>query len=186
MKKLGAILWFISLFFVVGCDAPQIQQQPPYSDTTPVAVNAPPKSDWTVLIPQVNRMDGSVIQGVTTGSLITLDLCFENGKPCKVRVAIGVPRACYIEGNFEDWNTRRKLRVKFDDGKPRIELWVIADGHHALIPPRPTAFIAELHKHKTFWAEFGCAKYDQGEVNEFHIDGLQMALNAMKQGGESK
>lgn len=186
MKKLDAILWFISVFFVIGCDAPQIQPQPPKSDTPPIAVNAPPKSYWTVLKPQVNRMDGSVIQGVTTGSLITLDLCFENGKPCKVPVVISAPRACYIEGNFEDWNTRRKIRVKFDDGQPRMEIWVIADDRHALIPPRPSAFIAELLKHKTLLAEFGCAKYDQGEVTEFHIDGLQMALNAMKQGSQSK
>lgn len=185
-RRLKSVSVLLILQGGLACNTSTSQPQSPQPDIPPAPVVATPASDWTVLKPQVDRMDGTVLQFVTTGTGVTLDMCFENGRPCKTPVSIGAPKGCYIEGNFEDWNTRRKVRVKFDEEKARSEPWIIADSHDALIPIQPSAFIAELHKHKTLLFEFGCAKYDQGEVIDFHINGLQQALDSMKNANENK
>ncbi len=179
------VLW--PLLTMSGC-APATTDSTPSQATeqatpTPAAQS---ENDWTVSAPKVNPMDGVKQQFVSTGHLVGLVLCFENGIPCHVPVYVGVADSvhCWIEGD-EVASYHRRIRIKFDDGKPRSEIWSITDDHKGLIPPRPQAFIAELKKHRTLMVEFGCDRSDPGDVITLGIRGLQEALDSagLKSGG---
>ena len=116
------ILILVTAMFLVSCNGPV--SQPAETATTPAAKADPPKpeSDWEVSDPETNKMDGVVTQFVSTKGYAYIHLCFQNGKPCSVPVAVVAPKSCYIEGNVEDHSYSRRVRVKFDDEKASTEI----------------------------------------------------------------
>jgi hypothetical protein len=94
-------------------------------------------------------------------------------------VAVIPPSGCFIESNVEGSGYSRRIRYKFDDGKPRTEVWGISDAHNGIFPHNPNAFIAELERHKSFAIEFGCDENDQGETIEMNIVGLEAAFKSL-------
>jgi hypothetical protein len=123
-------------------------------------------------------MDGAVTQRITTNGYIHLVVCFKNGKPCSVPVAVVPPSGCFIESNVEGSSYSRRIRYKFDDGKPQTAVWGISDGHNGIFPHNSRAFIEELKKHKSFDVEFGCDESDPGVVTTMNIVGLEDSLKA--------
>jgi hypothetical protein len=153
------------------------------ASSTPAPTPAPtPRSDWRVSDPDINAMDGASTQFVSAGNTIRLVLCFTNGKPCSGGVtSVDLRTPCWIDSD-DPGSYHRRIRIKFDDGKPRTESWGITDDHKSLIPPRPQAFVAELKQHKKFVVELGCDRSDPGTVVTIEIEGLQDALKQVKGG----
>lgn len=153
--------------------------------TTPAAATtqaeSTPKleSDWQISEPQVNPMDGVVSRFISTRGFAYIQLCFDNGKPCSVPVAVVAPKSCFIESNVEGSNYSRRVRVKFDDEKPSTAIWGITDRHNGIFPHGSQAFIAKLKKHSNFVIEFGCDASDS-DVITMEIKGLQSSLDAIK------
>jgi hypothetical protein len=158
----------------------------PNSSSVPSATATPapaatPRNAWTVSSPQINAMDGVRSQYVSTGDAIRVVLCFKNGKPCGgdlTSVDLRVP--CWIDSD-EPGSYHRKIRIRFDDEKPRVERWGITDNHKGLFPPSPPAFVAELKRHKTLLVELGCDSSDPGTVVTIDIQGLQESLDQLKE-----
>lgn len=126
-------------------------------------------------------MDGAVTKFLTTSGYIHLVLCFKDKKPCSVPVAVSIGQLnCVIESNVEGRSYSRRIRYKFDDGKPRTEVWGITDSRTAIFPHNPSAFVEDLKKHKTFAVEFGCDESDPGVVTNMSIQGLQASLDSLK------
>jgi hypothetical protein len=149
------------------------------SATTNYSSVAPPKApSWRVEPPQVDVMDGSKRQYISTEYLGSdLELCFENGRPCSVSVAVRAPGHCVVESNISGEFHERSVRLKFDDEKAIKQSWGIADNRKAIFPHSQRAFIASLKKHKTLWVEFGCDRDDNDTVF-FDIDGLEVVLHS--------
>lgn len=158
---------------------PATTEPPALTDIPPVDNPIGSASPWKISIPKVNPMDGVRDQFVSTGLLISLVLCFENGKACRVPVYVDAANSvhCWIDGD-DIGSYHRRIRIKFDDGKARSETWGITDDHKGLIPPDSETFIAEMKRHKTLMVEFGCARYDRGSVITFDIQRLQETLNS--------
>ncbi|HEY3929856.1 MAG TPA: hypothetical protein VGL89_15905 [Candidatus Koribacter sp.] len=151
------------------------------SSVSPEIAKAKPYSDWEIQEPTVNPMDNATSQFLSTGYTVTLVLCFQNGKPCghgSLPVYLKTP-CSWIDSN-ESTSSRRRIRIKFDDGKASTVNWGISDDHKAIFPPNPQAFTAELKKHKTFMVELGCDRSDPGEVVDIGVEGLQLALDSAK------
>ena len=172
---------FALLIILASCS----QVPPPQALPTPVGPTTitpnsetKPKTDWNVSAGRINPMDNVSTQFVSTGYIVKLILCFENGKPCgHGNAPVFVTSPCWIEAD-EPGRYRRTIRVKFDDNKALTERWGITDDHKGLTPPNPGAFVADLKKHKTLMVEFGCDRSDPGEVMTLLIQGLQEALDS--------
>ncbi len=177
--QIGAILAF--LISLAGCsEAPPTQAPPSPVGPTAITPNSEtkPRTDWSLSAARINPMDNVSTQFVSTGYIIKLMLCFENGKPCgHGNAPVFVTSPCWIEGD-EPSSHHRTIRVKFDDSKALAEHWGITDDHKGLTPPDPGAFVADLKKHKTLMVEFGCDRSDPGEVIALSIQGLQEALDS--------
>ena len=171
MKKV--LLW-VCCITLTACE---VNSPPPKSAALSSSVTEPKLSNWKVTKPQVSKLDGSTTQFIDTTGYVYIHLCYESPKPCSVLVSVAAPNGCIIEsnlnGDYTSW--KRRIRYKFDHGKPQTEVWSIDDSRDAIIPPNEKVFIAELNKHKTMVVEFGCASYDSEEVT-IDIDGLTGAV----------
>jgi hypothetical protein len=155
----------------IGCNQPSVST----ASVEPVSAPVAPPKHWTVES-QTNPMDNVVTQFVVNDESVKVVLCYVNGKPCSnhsVPIYIKGPGHCFIEANVG--STSRRIRVKFDDGKPQIEVWGITDDHSALVPPLHP-FRENLMKHKRMMLEFGCDASDSAVVTS-NIEGLQELLN---------
>jgi len=182
------VFTFAFVFTLAACVSPETQSTLPQPETKPASTfpqpTAPSTSDWTISVPDVNKMDGVTTQFVSTGGFAHIRLEFKNNKLCAgscIPVALITPQAghgCFIESNVEGSMYSRRVRVKFDDGKPRTEVWGISDDHEAIFPHNPEGFIQEMKKHNSVFIEFGCDASDS-YVMEIGIHGLQSALDSI-------
>jgi hypothetical protein len=157
----------------------------PSTIVTPVTTPAQPEptkaevNNWSVTTPDVNSMDGVATQFINSEDRgVYLHLCFQSKGACDVPIAVQAPRDCFIESNvYHEYSSHlRRVRVKFDDEKPQVQVWGIADSHNAIIPHgSQAAFIDQLKKHKKFSIELGCASYDS-DVVTLDIAGLPEAM----------
>jgi hypothetical protein len=171
-----AVLAVASLIIALASCTPATPVKSPPVSVQPATPPAPsaPVSNWKVST-SVNKMDGVVTTFLNSSDTVHLHLCYQNKGACSIPVAVQVP--CYVESNVdgEYSSTSRRVRVKFDGGAPRTEVWGITDDHHAIFPRRSAAFIAELKKHKSLLIEVGCDFSDTYE-QEIAIAGLQDAI----------
>lgn len=176
MYRRSFLFSIVALVTCCGCDVTKPVLSPASLAEKAIPSVPAASSDWIVADPQVNKMDGAVTRIIKTRGPAQLVLCFENGKPCSVPVAVHVPSGCTVESNVENLEWSRRLRVRFDDEKARTEIWSIVDDREAVFPHNSAAFIAELKKHKTFMIELGCNPSDS-YVLTVGIQGLQSALD---------
>lgn len=152
---------------------------PPPAPSQAAAPAMPEVNNWSVTTPDVNRMDGIATQFINSEDRgVYLHLCFQSKGACDVPIAVQAPRNCFIESNvYHEYSSHlRSVRVKFDDGKPQVQVWGITDDHNAINPRgSQAAFIDQLKKHKKFSIELGCAS-DDSDVVTLDIAGLPEAM----------
>jgi hypothetical protein len=152
---------------------------PPPTPSQAAVPAKPEVSNWNVTTPDVNSMDGVTTQFINSENRgVYLHLCFQSKGACDVPIAVQAPRDCFIESNvYHEYSSHlRRVRVKFDDEKPQVQVWAIADSHNAIIPHgSQAAFIDQLKKHQKFSIELGCASYDS-DVVTLDIAGLPEAM----------
>src|SRR5215475_13626245 len=128
MKPIQVILSCLLPLILASCS--QVSNTPQPTASASAASDVKPESKiktaWTVSAPNVNPMDKVSTQFVSTGYIVRLVLCFENGKPCgHGSVPVFVTSPCWVDGN-DAGSYRRRIRVKFDDDKPISENWGIS------------------------------------------------------------
>lgn len=173
---------FLSVILATSCSSPP----PPQSAQAQVSESAPQETKpdigaWTIQTPQINPMDGTKTQLLSTGPLgVSLVLCFENGKICSGSSAgVFIAAPCVVESNVSGdvGEYERRIRVRFDTEKPQSELWGIVDDRKGILPLSDKNFLAELYKHKQLMVEFGCDAGDQ-DVFTYDIHNLQQAMES--------
>ena len=144
-------------------------------------VQKPDIGAWDIEAPQINPMDGTKTQLLSTGPLgANLIVCFENGKLCSGRgVGAFIASPCIVEGNEngDEGTYERWIRVRFDAEPPQKELWGIGDGRKGIFPHSQKSFLAEVYKHKQLMVEFGCDQRDS-DVLTYDVHNLQAAVES--------
>jgi hypothetical protein len=169
----------LAIILQTGCTSPP-PDLPAETAKPPSQERKPDIGTWDIQGPQVNPIDGTKTQFLSTGSVGSrLVLCFENGRLCHgSSVGVYVTSPCWVDGG-EELGTRykRRVRLRFDEDKFLVETWGISDDHHGIYPYSPKNFISSLKRHKRLAVEFGCARYDS-DVVTLDIQGLQAAIES--------
>lgn len=173
------VIAMIFSVLLIGCNGAPAKSESEPNNAAPTLTPTPEKATaWRVREAEINPIDGVKSQTLDTGITGSrLVICTKNGKLCSNGdVGVFVTSPCWIDGDYGT-GYKRRVRLKFDSDKFRVETWSIGDDHRGIFPRSQKAFIAELKKHKSLMLEFGCDRSDSNVVT-YDVHGLQIALDS--------